>query len=192
MHAAEHHHLPKIGMRVVKTLISVVLVTLTYDYLLGGRNPCFACIGAVYAMGNHFHEGFKFGFNRFIGTTLGGLLVIPFYWLYYNQPFGLPKELYLILGLLAVMYFHIISGATSAIQPGAVIYFVVIFTQPASTYVTYTIARIIDTAIGGIFSLTLNFLFPSKLDRQNGFDLPDTLPRWRQSNLRPESEKYPD
>ena len=92
MKEKHHFRLPPIGMRVFKTLLSVLLVTLTYDYLLGGRNACFACIGAVYAMGNHFHEGFKFGFNRFVGTLFGGLIVIPFYWLYYNQPLGIPKE----------------------------------------------------------------------------------------------------
>ena len=92
MKEKHHFRLPPIGMRVFKTLLSVLLVTLTYDYLLGGRNACFACIGAVYAIGNHFHEGFKFGFNRFVGTLFGGLIVIPFYWLYYNQPLGIPKE----------------------------------------------------------------------------------------------------
>lgn len=96
-------------------------------------------------MGNHFHEGFKFGFNRFVGTLFGGLIVIPFYWLYYNQPLGIPKEVYLVLGLLCLMYLHILSGATTAIQPGAVIYFVVLFTQPVTNYIPYTIARVIDT-----------------------------------------------
>ncbi len=184
-------HFPRLGMRVWKTLLSVLLVALTYHYLWGGRNACFACIGAVYAMGNHFHEGFKFGFNRFIGTLFGGLIVIPFYWLYYHQPFGIPQEIYLVLGLLCLFRLHIISGATTAIQPGAVIYFVVLFTQPVTTYVSYTIARVIDTAVGAIFSLVLNLLWPSRLDKRRGFDLPHTMQRWLKSNQRPECEEYP-
>lgn len=191
MEAKSRYHLPKVGMRVYKTLLSVLLVVLTYNYILVGRNPCFACIGAVYAVGNHFHEGFKHGFNRFVGTLFGGLIVIPFYWLYYNHPLGIPKEIYLVIGLLCLMYLHILSGATTAIQPGAVIYFVVMFTQPVTTYVSYTIARVIDTAIGAAFSLVLNLIFPSELDKQAGFDLPNTLLRWRKSNQRPEHEKYP-
>lgn len=191
MEHTTHYHPPKIGMRVIKTLLSVLLVTLTYDYLLGGRNACFACIGAVYAMGNHFHEGFKFGFNRFVGTLFGGLIVIPFYWLYYHHPLGIPKEFYLVLGLLCLLYLHILSGATTAIQPGAVIYFVVLFTQPVNTYIGYTIARVIDTGIGVIFSLVLNFLLPSKLDKRNGFDFSHTFQRWFKSNQRPPNERYP-
>ncbi len=107
MQKEAHRHFPRLGMRVGKTLLSVFLVACTYHYLFGGRNACFACIGAVYAMGNHFHEGFKFGFNRFVGTLFGGLIVIPFYWLYYNQPFGLPQEIYLVLGLLCLLHLHI-------------------------------------------------------------------------------------
>ena len=44
MKEKHHFRLPPIVMRVFKTLLSVLLVTLTYDYLLGGRNSFFACI----------------------------------------------------------------------------------------------------------------------------------------------------
>ena len=114
-----------------------------------------------------------------------------FYWLYYHHPLGIPKEFYLVLGLLCLLYLHILSGATTAIQPGAVIYFVVLFTQPVNTYIGYTIARVIDTGIGVIFSLVLNFLLPSKLDKRNGFDFPHTFQRWFKSNQRPSNERYP-
>lgn len=177
-------------MRVFKTLLSVLLVTLTYDYLLGGRNACFACIGAVYAMGNHFHEGFKFGFNRFVGTLFGGLIVIPFYWLYYNQPLGIPKEVYLVLGLLCLMYLHILSGATTAIQPGAVIYFVVLFTQPVTNYIP-TPLPCHRQPVSAQPRLLLNLFWALRLDKQKGFDLPHTIDRWQQSNERPPQEQYP-
>ena len=96
-----------------------------------------------------------------------------------------------MLGLLAVMYIHILTGATGAIQPAAVIYFVVIFTQPADNYVAYTIARIIDTGIGATVSLAMNCFFPSKMDDQKGMDLTDTYDCWKQSHIRPEDEQYP-
>ena len=76
-------------MRIFKTLGAVLLVCAAYG-LLGGRNPCFACIGAVFGLGSFWREGVRHGGNRFLGTLLGGLVVIPFYWLYANRPFGLP------------------------------------------------------------------------------------------------------
>ena len=111
MHFSFHFPaLPKVGMRIFKALGAVLLVCAAYG-LLGGRNPCFACIGAVFGMGSFWREGVRHGGNRFLGTLLGGLVVIPFYWLYANRPFGLPGHLYLVLGLFCVIYTNLLFGA---------------------------------------------------------------------------------
>ena len=171
--------LPGVGMRVVKTVISCLLVALVYEYLLDGRNPCFACIGAVYGMGSQFQEGFHNGFNRFVGTFLGGLMVIPFYWLYVNTPFGIPNYIYMVAGLFCVIYLNLAFGANNAIQPGTVVYFVVMFTQPLTGYVSYTIARIVDTGVGVLFSLVITMLHPSEKDKANGIDLRAVFNSWQ-------------
>ena len=171
--------LPQVGLRVVKTVLSCLLVALVYEYLLGGRNPCFACIGAVYGMGSQFQEGFHNGFNRFVGTFLGGLMVIPFYWLYENTPFGIPNYIYMVAGLFCVIYLNLACGANNAIQPGTVVYFVVMFTQPEAGYVSYTIARIIDTGVGVLFSLGITMLHPSEKDKANGMDIREAFRSWQ-------------
>lgn len=170
---------PQVGLRVVKTVLSCLLVALVYEYLLGGRNPCFACIGAVYGMGSQFQEGFHNGFNRFVGTFLGGLMVIPFYWLYENTPFGIPNYIYMVAGLFCVIYLNLACGANNAIQPGTVVYFVVMFTQPEAGYVSYTIARIIDTGVGVLFSLGITMLHPSEKDKANGMDIREAFRSWQ-------------
>ena len=174
--------LPKVGMRVVKTCLSCLLVALIYEYLLGGRNPCFACIGAVYGMGTKFSDGFRNGFNRFVGTLLGGLLVIPFYWLYVHTPFGIPDFVYLVVGLFCVIYLHILLGANSAIQPGTVVYFVVMFTQPITGYVSYTIDRIIDTGVGAAISLLICAISRSESDKQKKLSVRKSFRKWRNAN----------
>ena len=185
-------YFPKPGMRLIKTCISCLVVSLIYMYLLPDRNPCFACIGAAYATGSHIHEGFKHGFNRFVGTLLGGLLVIPFYWLYYNEPLGIPCSVYMFIGLFCVIYVNLMFGANNAVQPAAVVYFVVLYTQPMATYVSYTIARIIDTGIGAAGSSLLTIVMPSALDRLRGFHLDKFIENWRKSNERMEHEQYPE
>lgn len=174
-------HRPAIGKRVYKTCLSAFVVAVVYHYVLGGRNPCFACIGAVYGMGSCFKEGFQHGFNRFVGTLLGGLLVIPFYWLCLNAPAvipWIPVEIYMTIGLLCVMALNLAFGATSAIQPGAVVYFVVMYTQPQESYVSYTIARIIDTGVGAMVSLAFAALFRSTVDRANGISIREAFHNW--------------
>lgn len=170
MHFSFHFPaLPKVGMRIFKTLGAVLLVCAAYG-LLGGRNPCFACIGAVFGMGSFWREGVRHGGNRFLGTLLGGLVVIPFYWLYANRPSGLPGHLYLVLGLFCVIYINLLFGAHSAIQPAAVVYFVVMFTVTKDRYVSYTIARILGTGVGVLAGLAINRLFPAPRDARDTED----------------------
>ncbi len=192
--AAQHKYpyFPKVGMRLIKTCLSCLIVSLIYMYLLPDRNPCFACIGAAYAMGSHIHEGFKHGFNRFVGTLLGGLMVIPFYWLYYNQPLGIPSSVYMVVGLFCVIYINLMFGANNAVQPASVVYFVVLYTQSEAVYVSYTIARIIDTGIGAAISVLLTVAMPSALDKIRGLQLNKFIQNWRISNERTEAEKYPE
>ena len=59
-------------------------------------------------------------------------------------------------------------GADSAIQPGIVIYFVVMFTVGKERVFLYIIARILDTGFGVLLTLLLYVLHPSKHDKANG------------------------
>ena len=156
---------PKVGMRIYKTLASVLIVTLAYEFLLDNRNPCFACIGAVFGMGTLLRDGVKFGGNRFIGTLLGGLVVIPVYGLTLMYP--ALRYVWLILGLFCVIYLNLMLGTGAAIHPGSVVFFVVMFTVNTDRYISYTIARIIDTGVGVIVSLIINWFFPAPSEAEN-------------------------
>ena len=155
-------HFQRVGGRTLKTVISATLVAMVYGLL--GRNPCFACIGAVYGMGNVFAGGLQSGGNRFLGTVIGGLFAIPFYWLMYFSGFPVPQWVWYMIGLFLVLYVSQIFGANGAIQPGTVVFFVVLATVSTERFVSYTIARIIDTGIGVLVSLGISWIFPSPLE----------------------------
>ena len=89
---------PRLTERMWRTALVVLVTSIIYKYPLDGRNPCFALIGAVYGVGSQFEEGFHNGFNRVIGTLVGGLLVIPFHGLYTSQPVGIPDWIWLVAG----------------------------------------------------------------------------------------------
>lgn len=147
----------------MKTIFSVCLIAILYSLI--DRNPCFACIGAVFGMGNMLSSGLHSGGNRFIGTFIGGLLAIPFYQLYHHPPLPfLPSWVYLGVGLFCVLYISQIFSVNDAIQPGTVVFFVVILTVPETTYLLYTFNRVIDTGVGVAFSLFINHLHRSPLD----------------------------
>ena len=143
----------------------MLIVTLAYEFLLDNRNPCFACIGAVFGMGTLLRDGMKFGGNRFIGTLLGGLVVIPVYGLTLHYP--TLRYLWLILGLFCVIYLNLMLGTGAAIHPGSVVFFVVMFTVNTDRYISYTIARIIDTGVGVVVSLVINWFFPAPSEAES-------------------------
>ncbi len=162
MHETEKRpliHLPHIGKRTVKTIVSATLVAFVYGIL--GFNPCFACIGAVYGMGSTFRGGLQSGGNRFLGTVIGGLFAIPFYWLTHLSDWPVPNWIWLGLGCFCVLYVSQMFGALGAIQPGTVVFFVVLATVSPDRYISYTLARILDTCIGVLVSLGISKLFPS-------------------------------
>ena len=159
---------PKVGMRTVKTVISATLIAIVYqlinDHTPLSVNPCFACIGAVFGMGNVWKGGLQSGGNRFVGTLIGGLVVIPVYWLTHLSGLPIPEWIAVAVGLFLVLYAHQMFRANGAIQPGAVVFFVVLDTVVPERYITYTVARIIDTGIGVALSLAINKIWPSPLE----------------------------
>lgn len=150
---------PKIGGRTFKTLMSVTVIAVIYSLI--GRNACFACIGAVFGLGNTIKGGMHSGGNRFVGTFAGGLVALPFYWLYHHTPIYFPEWAYLPIGIFLLIYICQVFNIQGGIHPGAVVFFVTIYTVPESTYISYVIARIIDTGIGVAFSLLINRIWPS-------------------------------
>ncbi len=152
------------GRRTFKTLAATTILAVVYSIF--GRNPCFACIGAVFGMGQVFDAGLKQGGNRFIGTILGGVIAIPLYPLYHDQMFGVPGWVYLTLGLAVLLIVSQLVNAGGGVQPGAVVFFVVLLTVAESTYIMYTVNRVIDTGIGVALSLLLNRVFPSPLEEK--------------------------
>lgn len=151
-----------IGMRNMKTAISATLCA--FIYLLIDRNPTFACIGAVFGMGSDTDDSKLNGGNRLFGTIFGGvigMLLFPVYCLFYPEGgFHLPLLIFLFIGIILLVLTSLFFRWPGAIQPGGVVLCIILFNTPVATYVSYSLNRIIDTAIGVIFSIVINYLFP--------------------------------
>ena len=55
--------------------------------------------------------------------------------------------------------------ARRSFQPGAVVFYVVLYTVAEHLFVSYTINRIIDTGLGVLLSLIINTIFPSPMEK---------------------------
>ena len=150
-----------IGMRNIKTALAATLCALIYYPF--GRNPTFACIGAVFGMGYDMENSQLHGGNRLFGTAIGGFLgmiLFRFYLIFY--PDGETRPLLLVLLFIGVVILILISQNlwAGAVQPGSVVLCIILFNTPVETYISYSLNRIFDTGIGVIIALILNYLLP--------------------------------
>lgn len=151
-----------IGMRNVKTAAAATLCAAVY-YLLD-RNPTFACIGAIFGTGYDMAHSWLNGGNRLFGTIFGGLLGMGLFSIYIRvYPEGTFEPLMLLLLFLGVVALILVSQLfrwPGAIQPGGVMLCIMLFSQPVESYIAYSLNRILDTAIGVVVALLLNWLLP--------------------------------
>lgn len=151
-----------IGMRTLKTALTALLCALIY--LPFGRNPTFACIGAIFGLGSDMGDSRLNGGNRVFGTIIGGILgmiLFRIYIIFYpDGEMHLMMLPFLFIGVVLLILSSQWVHWNGAVQPGGVMLCIVLFNTPVETYVTYSINRIIDSAIGVIFALLVNYLFP--------------------------------
>ena len=153
--------LPKIGMRNIKTAVAAALCALIYYFL--GRNPAFACIGAVFGMGSDLESSKLHGGNRLFGTAIGGLLAMALFRVYLIFcPQG-GRTLLLVplifIGTVALIWLCQIFWV-GGVQPDGVVLCIVLFSTPVNSYVSYALNRIFDTGIGVVVALLVNSLLP--------------------------------
>ena len=157
-----HNNPLHIGMRNVKTALAATICACIY--FLFDQNPTFACIGAIFGMGSDMGTSKLSGGNRFFGTLIGGFIGMALFRVYIMfVPDGSYTPLLLLMLFIGVVVLIITSTAfkwAGAIQPGGVVLCILLFNTPVETYITYSVNRIVDTGIGVLVALAVNWLFP--------------------------------
>ena len=150
-----------VGWRTIKTAVSAMLVAIVYCLI--GRNPAFACIGVIFGLGYDMEDSIKNGGNRLFGTLIGGLLsivVFRFYLIFFPQG-GHTVFLAVLLGFAIVILILLCSYFwPGGVQPGGVVLCIVLFSTPVDRYIPYALNRILDTSIGVIVALAVNYFLP--------------------------------
>ena len=152
-----HFH---IGQRNIKTALAATLCALLYFPFK--RNPTFACIGAIFGLGNSMENSRLNGGNRFFGTVIGGVLGMVLFRLYICfYPDGSTHLLmmaFLFIGVVALILASQFFHWEGAVQPGGVVLCIILFNTPVDTYIAYSLNRMADTGIGVAAALLINTL----------------------------------
>lgn len=151
-----------VGLRNIKTALAATVTAILY--LLIHRNPTFACIGAIFGLGSDMGNSRLNGGNRFFGTLIGGVLgmvLFRIYIIFYPQG-GIHVLLlpFLFIGVVLLILISQTFHWVGAVQPGGVVLCILLFNTPVETYISYSINRIIDTGIGVLVALLINWLLP--------------------------------
>lgn len=162
MDFSKYHFNLHVGQRNFKTALAATLCALVYFFV--GRNPTFACIGAIFGLGSDMDNSRLNGGNRFFGTIFGGLLgmlLFRLYIIFYPDGSKHPLMLlFLFIGVVALILVSQWFRWPGAVQPGGVVLCIILFNTPVDTYISYSLDRMLDTGIGVAMALLVNYLLP--------------------------------
>lgn len=151
-----------VGMRNIKTALAATLTATLYMFF--DRNPTFACIGAIFGMGSDMVNSRLNGGNRFFGTLIGGFIGMGLFWVYtlfYPQGGVHPPILiFLFVGVILLVMISLLFKWPGAIQPGGVLVCIILYNTPVNAFVSYSLNRMVDTGIGVLIALLVNYLLP--------------------------------
>ena len=152
---------PKIGLRNVKTAISVLICLVLFQ--LFERNPVYACIAAVVSMQNTLENSIAIGADRLIGTAVGGAIGLLFIlskllffniWVYF---------VITAIGVVIVIYANVLIKKPGSVAISCVVFLIIMInaenvqTTTAEALI-YAVNRILDTAIGVAIAVAINFV----------------------------------
>ena len=182
-------HLPKVGMRTVKTAAAAGLCALVYYFL--DRSPAFACIGAIFGLGANMEHSKLNGGNRLFGTIIGGVIGMGLFRVYLIfHPEGGRSLLLVPLVFIGTILLIVLCQIfwVGGVQPGGVVLCILLFNTPPETYISYALNRIFDTGIGVVAALLVNSMFPGGFT----FEWMERLySRCRGKEIAPAEEQHP-
>jgi len=156
-----HIHIPGLGLRSAKTALAAMLTALLYAFL-PGRNPTFACIGAIFGLGSDMKDSRRSGGNRFFGTIIGGFIGLGLYWLEHRL---FPEGCYwlrlplIFVGVVILVCLCVLFHWPGGVQPGGVVLCIILFNTPPH-HIDYAIDRMVDTGVGVLIALAVNYFLP--------------------------------
>ena len=168
----KHLAIPRIGMRVVKTAVAVVLSYLVFVpfYLLyreelggvlGQLGPLYACIAAIICLQSTLGQTLRQGISRLIGIGVGSLLGVAT--LLLGPALDNPWVKAPVLGVVCVagVWLCLLFKRPAACGMACILPCVILITGVTGiTRYYYAGARIIETVVGLLIALGVNAVLP--------------------------------
>ncbi|MCL2370872.1 MAG: TatD family nuclease-associated radical SAM protein [Firmicutes bacterium] len=180
------YHPPKVGMRIIKTALAVLVTLLIIDFLLGrlilGRDwagslniTIFAIISTVITMQSSVKETVKAARERIIGTLIGVVIGLAFLALAVLMFDTTPETVavlvfyaLLTIGTLLVIYLCKVIKFAIVSSLCVVVFISVMYAVNSNTPLVDAIWRVLGTIVGAIIAIVINaVVFPPKINEEN-------------------------
>lgn len=143
-------NLPKMGMRTIKTGMAVTLCMIIGAYLV--QNIFFSAIACVISVQDTVKGSLDAGLNRVKGTILGGIVGFLFVLIKSGNP------ILAGIGIMVTIYTCNILN-TESISVACVTFLAIYLGVGTSNPIWYSIHRVIDTSVGVVFGVGVNYFF---------------------------------
>jgi uncharacterized membrane protein YgaE (UPF0421/DUF939 family) len=141
--------LPKIGMRNIKTAISVMLCIIILKQF-SDNSSFYACIASVIVMQNTVESSWKAGISRMIGTLIGAGVGICL------SLIGFSNVIITGIGITLIIYFANLLKQNSSISIACIVYLAIMVNVKNTTSLSYTIMRTAETFVGILIAVIVN------------------------------------
>ena len=157
-----------IGMRVVKTVISV-FISVIITTVMGGM-PINSAVASVLTTQDTQDGSIKYGKNRILGTTVGAIFAIIFVFVVDFFDIKLfTVSYYFVMSILIIPMAKIllISKQKAAISSALITFLITLMSYISQSELKYIYvqSRIIDTFIGVLVSIAINIVLPDNRDK---------------------------
>lgn len=150
----------KIGMRNIKTALSVFLCVVIFQVLNIG-SPFYAAIAAIISMQSSVADTFKTGKNRMLGTLLGAFIGLIFALL------GPSNPILIGLGIIIIISVSNWLNWNKSITIAGIVFIAIMVNLNGKSPWGYSFNRIIDTLIGITIAVIINYYIspPINIDK---------------------------
>lgn len=150
----------RVGMRTIKSSLAVMICILLFHFTNRGE-PMIAALSAVFSLRQDLSTTLSFGKSRILGNMLGGATAILYVFIQsqFNQSFILE----LILVPVAVIIVIVLSDGLNnhaGIISGVATLLLITLSTPGREPLVYALQRVLDTFIGTMIAVGLNYFIP--------------------------------
>lgn len=150
-------NLPQIGMRNIKTALSVFICLAAFAIMGPQYSPFSACIAAVICMGSSIEDSVEAGWNRILGTVIGSLLGIFSIFICNIIPWDLTYMILIPVGIMGLIYLCTVLNIPGAIIISCVMLISVLITYPQDSGSYYlAFLRLLETGFGVVVAFLIN------------------------------------